>query len=627
VIPYLVKPSRIGALAELVASWPVVVLDTETTGLLPYLGDRMLGFGLSPLYQEGDPACYYISVSHDHPDDKPEWNASTAELAPIAQALHGKDIMGYNLKFDLHNMSLYSPCTFIENLFYDIIVFARIMSSEYRPGLSLDEQAYRCLGYDRHTDVEAHRMVKKDGVWVRKWTAEQIGIKCCVDLHLTGRLYHHYKQKLVKDPDGKRLAALFRREVALTRTLFEMEQRGIAYDEGEVRDLDDKLSELKADLLAKLRSKTGVEEFNPNSNPQVSALMEKLSITPKAKSQKTGAPSWGKEILLELAEKGWEEALWIAQCRSFTHEISNIISVLKKYAEIQSPTMHYTYQNWGTETGRMSAKDPNVMGMTQGWLQIGEIGEGDKVLAWSMDGPDKTISLRKPFKPRPGYVFLDADYRQIEMFVAGFYLKSKRLLKLLEEEDFHAATAMWVWGSSAPDFRKRAKWFNFGLLYGMGIKELAKRLKCSQKQAEIYQREYFAKIGPEYYQLVRNIELLLQRDGYIKNVYGRRYYLPPDQAYLGLSYLFQGSAGDFVKFRQEAIKRLCQELDIRPILTTHDDILFEVPIAVLGSHHLRRLIDILEDGSNPFGMRLPVEVKIGRDNLAEMEEFSVAKVA
>jgi len=244
-----------------------------------------------------------------------------------------------------------------------------------------------------------------------------------------------------------------------------------------------------------------------------------------------------------------------------------------------------------------------------------------------VDGPDKTISLRKPFKPRPGYVFLEVDYRQIEMFVAGFYLKSPRLLKLLEEEDFHAATAMWVWGSSSPEYRKRAKWFNFGLLYGMGIKELARRLKCSEKQAAVYQREYFAKIGPEYYRFMHNIERLLQRDGYIKNVFGRHYYLPPEQAYLGLSYLFHGSAGDFVKFRLEAVKRLCQELDIRPILTTHDDILFEVPVEVLGSTHLRRLIDILEDGSNPFGMRLPVEVKIGRDNLAEMEKFDVAKEA
>ena len=588
----------------------------------------MLGFGLGPLYQEGDPGYYYISVSHDHAEDKPEWNASSAELAPIAQALHGKILMGFNLKFDLHNLDLYSPCLpLLSGDFYDILVLARIMSDEYRPILSLDVQSYRCLGYDRQTDVKAHEMVKKDGVLVRKWSAQQIGVKCCMDVHLTGQLYHHYKQMIAQAPDGRRLAALFRREVALTRTLFEMEKRGSAYDEGEVRDLDEKLSTLKEDLLAKLRSKTGEEGFLPNSNLQVSALMEKLGINPKAKSQKTGAPSWGKEILLGIADKGCEEALWIAQCRSFQHEISNIVSVLKRYAKIKMPAMHYSYQNWGTETGRMSAKDPNVMGMTQGWLQIGEIGEAGKVLAWSVDGPDKTISLRKPFEPRPGYVFLEADYRQIEMFIAGFYLKSKRLLKLLEEEDFHAATALWVWGQATPEFRKMAKWFNFGLLYGMGPKELARRLKCSEKQARTYQNQYFEKIGPEYFKVLHNIERLLERDGYIKNVYGRRYYLSPEQAYLGLSYLIQGSAGDFVKFRLEAVRRFCQELDIRPILTTHDDILFEVPVEVLGSHHLRRLIDILEDGSNPFGMCLPVEVKIGRENLAEMEAFDVAKVA
>lgn len=612
------------ALAEKVASWEAVVLDCETTGIKTYLGDRLLGFGISELRpEEEERPCYYIPITHDYPKDDPAWNVAPKEIRRLAPALRGKPAFGYNVKFDLHCLrDTFGVEVFAHSDLYDVIVPARLMATEERPFLDLDTVAYRTIGFEYTSPAAGH----ESEFGKRKWSLQDISLKCCEDICCTAELYLHWRKHM-----PERLQVLYRREIRLTRILFEMERRGLRFDPTELEDVGGKLEGMKDGLLNDLQSQTEIPDFNPNSSPQVEVLMDQLHIKPRAynkpKKDGTKSASWKREHLLAVNNP---LALGIAQYRALRHETSTFIAVLDKYAAQGDDVLHFFYQNWGTVTGRLSAKEPNVQAMAKGWLQLGEVGEEGEALCWSEDGPDKTLALRTIFIPRPGYVFLDVDYSQIEMFIAGWYLAKAgdpTLLKLCEEEDVHAATARWVWGSESAEFRKRAKWFNFGLLYGLGLAGLAYRLGCTEKEAEIYREQYFRKIGPGYHRVLRNIRAWLSTRGYVENVYGRRYYLDEDRAYVAFNYTVQGSAGDFVKFRQEMIKPLCQELDIHPLLTTHDDILLEVPEEVLGSHHLKRLIDILEDGTRPFGLRLPVKVRISRTNLAEMEAYSVPAAA
>lgn len=622
-IPYLVRPERIEAFAEQVVSWDAVVFDCETTGLKPRLGDHLLGIGMGPLSQGEKPTYYYVPVAHEHPDDDPAWNAPEEAMRPLWLAMQGKPLVGYNIKFDLHVMAVeYADLglfDFPDERLFDVLPWARIMSSEDRPFLELDRVAGRELLYEYRSPAAGN----ESEFGRRKWSVRDIGLKCCEDVLCTGELYWHFKKK-----STPRLTRLYRREVNLTRTLYDMERRGLAFDAEEVGVVGKKLAKSQTRIRGDLQGSTGIADFNPRSAPQVEALMASLGVKPRAlnKPKKDGSQSakWQREQLLEVDRP---EALGIAQYRALGTLDSNYIKLLKEYVKRGLEVMHFAYQNWGTVSGRLSAKDPNVQAMSKGWLQLGELGETGEALRWDEDGPDKTLALRTVYVPRRGYVFLEADYRQIEMFVAGYYMRDPAFLKLLQSEDFHAATALWVWGSAAPEFRRRAKVFNFGLLYGMGEETLAKKLGCTLKEAAKYRQEYFAKIGPGYRRALLNLRAWLNRRGYVENVFGRRYYVDPEQEYLAFNYVVQGSSGDFVKFRQQAIKALCQELDIHPILTTHDDILFEVPRELLKSYHLKRLVDILEDGEEPFGMRLPVKLKVSETNLAEMEEFVVPKAA
>ena len=119
---------------------------------------------------------------------------------------------------------------------------------------------------------------------------------------------------------------------------------------------------------------------------------------------------------------------------------------------------------------------------------------------------------------------------------------------------------------------------------------------------------------------MRAIRQKLDSQGWVSNVFGRRYYNDSQRAYLVFNYLCQGSAGDYVKFRQLPLEELCGQLGAFPVLTTHDDITFEVPLDMPEDGYFA-LQEVLEEGS-PFGFRLPVKLRLARKNLAYMEEMN-----
>lgn len=602
-IPYLVRPGRVSALMQKMDSWPAVCLDCETTGLNVYAGDKPLGFGVSNLYPDGEEASYYLPIDHLDAD-----NLSREEASQLQGVMNGKPLLGYNLKFDLHagrDVLGHFP----DSPLYDTIIGARIVSEEDRPALDLDSVAYRYAGFKYRSEAAGHESEfgKVDKAGRPKWSVEQIGHKCCEDVQATRLSYLAIKEKL-----DSPLSRLFATECKLTRKLFEIEARGVKYNPDTVVALNDQLDSLKEGLKSELRQDTGLEDFNPNSHPQVSNVLARRGHAPRAVSEKTGDPSWKRE---HLVATGDPFALEVAKYRALGHEQSNLLAALFDLMKQGEPFYHPIYKNWGTVTGRLSSPAQSI---AKGYLQLGELGEGDEPLCWSEEGPDFSIALRRIFVPREKMAFVVADYRQIEMFVAGWYMQDSAFLELLNPEDFHAATAEKVWGVVNSDTRKRAKWFNFGLLYGLGLKSLAGNLHCSEEEAAVYRDDYFEIIGPAYWRVQKAIRSLLEERGWMENVYRRRYWGVPDMAYILWNYMVQGSAGDFVKFRQFALEDPCRGLGAWVDFTTHDDITFEVPRENLGG--MGRLLDCLSDGV-PFGMTLPLDVKIGQDNWVDMKKL------
>ena len=93
-----------------------------------------------------------------------------------------------------------------------------------------------------------------------------------------------------------------------------------------------------------------------------------------------------------------------------------------------------------TATGRISSTEPNLQNIPTR-LDLGK-------------------QLRKVFKPKQGYIYVDADYSQIELRVLAHISQDENMVHaFLNEEDIHKQAASKVLNNSNRRGNKRAKKF------------------------------------------------------------------------------------------------------------------------------------------------------------------------
>lgn len=144
--------------------------------------------------------------------------------------------------------------------------------------------------------------------------------------------------------------------------------------------------------------------------------------------------------------------------------------------------VHCTYNLDGARTGRLSASDPNLQNIPRA--------EEDK------NDPDSIFGklIKDLFVAPPGWRFIQLDYSQLELRVAALLSEDPVMAEIFRSGvDYHLRTAEMIapiaFGVSAAQwatldekgrkpYRSRSKAVNFGLLYGMMAKTLAKRMGC-----------------------------------------------------------------------------------------------------------------------------------------------------
>jgi DNA polymerase I-like protein with 3'-5' exonuclease and polymerase domains len=124
----------------------------------------------------------------------------------------------------------------------------------------------------------------------------------------------------------------------------------------------------------------------------------------------------------------------------------------------------------------------------------------------------KDDQVRSCFVPAPGHVFIDADYKTIELgtlaqaCVGQFKLKSKMADAINADKDLHRLVAARVLGKPEEEItkgeRNKAKPINFGKPGGMGIETLLTYAKCNygvrltRQEAEMLSEAWF-RLFPE----------------------------------------------------------------------------------------------------------------------------------
>lgn len=358
-------------------------------------------------------------------------------------------------------------------------------------------------------------------------------------------------------------------EIPLVEVLVEMQERGIKVNkvilEEFLQDIKKKGERLKEEIYQEVG-----ERFNINSSKQLGKILfEKLNLPP-IKKTKTGY-STDEEVLQALSLIRPSLTKILEYRRLFKLETS-YIKPLPGLINPRTGRIHTSFNQTVTATGRLSSSQPNLQNIPI----RNKLGE----------------RLRKAFLAERGYLFISADYSQIELRLLA-HLSGDANLKsaFLRGEDIHRQTAAEIFQvlplQVTAQMRRKAKIVNFGILYGISPYGLSRDMGISQKEAEEYIQRYFERYRKVKEYIDRTLEGA-RKQRYVTTLMGRKRPLPGILASnkkrrefaerTAINSPIQGGAADLVKLAMVNLHRRLKKENCHAyiILQIHDELLLEV---------------------------------------------------
>ena len=609
---------------------PTIVVDVETNGLDPFGVNQICGIGIG---QPSNSLCQYYPFRHHLGENLPLDN-----LVLLMDLLNHsvKQYIGYNLKFDLHFLEK-DGLSLIDKKLIDVIVMVRLVEHSDIKDLALTPTAKRNYGDGAvQYDIDTKKQLRSNK-WNKDFSMAPpsfLGEYCKKDVALTAKIYNDYLRKIKKTDQ----MGVFDFENDLTSVLYTMEKRGVAIDtkyaqQSEILILD-RQEQVKQEIY-----KLAGKEFNISSPAQIGEIFTEIGIESPVKTPK-GQDSWSEAALVNINHR---MAGLVRQFRTLDKLRSTYI---EPYKDIE--VMHTSFCNWGTATGRLSSRDPNLQNIPRNHFKLKErtlnadekaevLGKiaatvsakggvlngnlSDEVLnTWSFvgdesynAGDDSQISIRRLFIPRPKYSLVGFDYSQMEVRVFMSYFRNETIDEILNKDDvdFHSEAAKLAFSvdessEKFKEYRQAAKAITFGTIYGIGNKKLAQQLSTTPKEAGRYKKQYFEgmKGSKEFFDKV--VATVTAR-GWIKNRYGRHYRIDPKFAYKGVNYLVQGTSADLLSERMLEVDKYLQDKESNLLLQVHDEIICEIHDSELETVPYK-IRDILEINTLEIPLKVDMEI-------------------
>ncbi|MDE6938248.1 MAG: DNA polymerase I, partial [Lachnospiraceae bacterium] len=256
-------------------------------------------------------------------------------------------------------------------------------------------------------------------------------------------------------------------EMPLVFTLYDMEQNGVRIEAEALKYYGDQLGSKIVELEKEIYADAG-ETFNINSPKQLGVVLFENMKLPGGKKTKTGY-STAADVLEKLAPDHPVVAK-ILEYRQYSKLKSTYADGLANYI-CGDGRIRSKFNQTITATGRLSSTEPNLQNIPIR-MELGRL-------------------IRKVFVPEEGYVFVDADYSQIELRVLAHCSGDSHLIEAYREaEDIHRITASQVFHVPFEEVteqqRRNAKAVNFGIVYGISSFGLSQDLSITKKEAAQY---------------------------------------------------------------------------------------------------------------------------------------------
>lgn len=557
------------------------VIDTETNGLQPSNGARIFKIGIED--EEGN------IIIADRTMGEWIFIKNIVEDEKYTKIFH-------NAKFDLRMMNHegWKP----KGICHDTMFMAHTLN-EYEPSLSLEflskkylPETFKDASHIKEGLKKLKRERRKEDIFIEP-TYEDIDEKELDEYLETDLDCTMHLNWLFHDSVMNTFKEIYNYERRLIPCVARMEDIGVKIDidycKAVVKKLIPKLKEYEKQIQ-KLIGKT----FNVRSHVQLKeALHEKGILVPNTQKE-----------TLEGFKKYHTAITYLLEFKKYDKYLSTFIIPMLQLSlgDILHCNFWQLGQDKGIKTARFSSSKPNLQNQPK----------------------RESLITRRAFIPREGYVFVFADYSQIEARLFAHYSQDKGMLETFRKGiDFHETNMRRFWKKEFNSFkgktytRKRdeAKIITFALQYGMGNASLAKALEWTLSEAKTFKRNYLIEF-PTVAKLLKDCQNELFRNGYVEDVFGRRYRVPIKLSYKAINAKIQGTAAGVLKRGMVRLwESILQTEDLRLLLTVHDENIFEMRKKDM-PRLIPEIIRLMEDHDN-FLIPMTVDVEWSEKSWAD----------
>lgn len=546
------SPSALRACLTELSNSPFITFDFETNSLNPCAPDsviRCLG-----LATEG----HEWVIPLEYPGSFLEGRVQDQEkvLEWVYQVMRGKKIIGHNGKFDCKWFTTRIHST--PQLTFDTMLASHLLDENSPHGLKpLSRMHFRAPEYDIPQPVNPEEV-----------PLVKLAKYCAYDVHYTTRLYLKQRKDLEAEPHLRRIFTKL--VMPLSRMLTQSELWGVYVDPERFPEAL-QASNLKVGSCLEELNALAPYPVNWNSSQQVARLL--YSPRPDGlgldiiETTAKGAPSTAEGVLTRLHHPVVDKLLeyrGLIKLNQFLHGWKDNLG--------GDHHLRPTFKIHGTVTGRLSCADPNLQQVP------------------------RDPFVRSLITAPPGWVFVEADYSQVELRVAAMVANESTLIQLFQTgQDPHRRTAATIMGVPEEEVnkaqRKAAKAVNFGFLYGMGaakFRDYARekyQVELTENEAREYRQRFFDLYSglPSWHERQRR---LARKYKYVRTLLGRKRRLPDidsmdsflraEAERQAINSPVQGTATDFNAFSAIRIHKELPQDAVRVLGLVHDAILMVV---------------------------------------------------
>ncbi len=414
-----------------------VVFDYETTGLKPH--DKGTEIFLAGVEDEQGKVLMV--------------EPGTKEFEKVVRVLEDPKVEkeGWNVKYE-HAMSRKHKIK-VQGVVHDAML-KTYMNNEYEPNLKLKDCARRHLKEPGLEEQEVKAFIAKKNRTLKKLGIEREAnysdvprpiMRKYLEKDLDDTMRMGWKMRHVETGPQRRVYDI---ERELILNVVKMEERGVRFDLPYCRSISKDLQPRIAALREEMFAQVGCR-FNPNSRQQLDKVLRSLGIDTEVLNEDETMAT-GVLYLQPLRHHAFINTLLEYRCL-IKLEGTYFSSFLEKADEdgIIHPSFWPFGQDKGIKTGRFSMSEPNLQNIPAGKRSD------------NLELKKNSGLVRRALIPRPGYVFLLGDYKQIEFVIFACNAGDAHLLADLRSGmDFHLANAYRIFGRNCMEgFRRRSSTF------------------------------------------------------------------------------------------------------------------------------------------------------------------------